>query len=111
VGFDQYNEPPNELPEETRTFARLCASLTEEAEAIRWYQQRLAAVEDAAEGTVGNMSHLLREHPPISEAAWRVVEDKARSRLTPALAARKLVDFAARMAGSTRPRTARGRPG
>jgi hypothetical protein len=49
VGFDQYHEPPNELPEETRTFARLCASLTEEAEAIRWYQQRLAAVEGAAE--------------------------------------------------------------
>jgi hypothetical protein len=39
VGFDQYHEPPNELPEETRTFARLCASLTEEAEAIGWYEQ------------------------------------------------------------------------
>ena len=41
VGFDQYHEPPEELPPETRTFARLCASLTEEAEAIGWYQQRL----------------------------------------------------------------------
>ena len=42
MGFDQYHEPPEELPEETRTFARLCASLTEEAEAIGWYEQRLA---------------------------------------------------------------------
>ena len=42
VGFDQYHEPPEELPAETRTFARMCASLTEEAEAIGWYEQRLA---------------------------------------------------------------------
>ena len=34
MGFDQYHEPPGELPSKTRTFARLCASLTEEAEAI-----------------------------------------------------------------------------
>ena len=33
-GFDQYHEPPDELPAATRTFARLCASLTEEADAI-----------------------------------------------------------------------------
>ena len=43
MGFDQYHEPPEELPQETRTFARLCASLTEEAEAIGWYEQRLAS--------------------------------------------------------------------
>jgi hypothetical protein len=42
MGFDQYHEPPHELPEATLTFARLCASLTEEAEAIGWYEQRLA---------------------------------------------------------------------
>jgi hypothetical protein len=42
MAFDQYHEPPHELPEATRTFARLCASLTEEAEAIGWYEQRLA---------------------------------------------------------------------
>src|SRR4029079_17714924 len=42
MGFDQYHEPAAELPDETRTFARLCASLTEEAEAIGWYEQRLA---------------------------------------------------------------------
>jgi hypothetical protein len=46
MGFDQYHEPPDELPAETRTFARLCASLTEEAEAIGWYEQRLALEQD-----------------------------------------------------------------
>jgi hypothetical protein len=46
VGFDQYHEPPAELPKETRTFARLCASLTEEAEAIGWYEQRMAVEPD-----------------------------------------------------------------
>ena len=46
MGFDQYHEPPDELPQATRTFARLCASLTEEAEAIGWYQQRLAIETD-----------------------------------------------------------------
>ncbi len=43
---DQYHEPPDELSPETRTFARLCTSLTEEAEAIGWYQQRLALEAD-----------------------------------------------------------------
>jgi hypothetical protein len=46
MGFDQYHEPPEWLPEETRTFARLCASLTEEAEAIGWYEQRIAGESD-----------------------------------------------------------------
>jgi uncharacterized protein len=46
MGFDQYHEPPDELSAETRTFARLCASLTEEAEAIGWYEQRLAVEPD-----------------------------------------------------------------
>ena len=48
MGFDQYHEPPEELPAKTRTFARLCASLTEEAEAIGWYEQRLAVEQDPA---------------------------------------------------------------
>jgi hypothetical protein len=46
MGFDQYHEPPEELSRETRTFARLCASLTEEAEALGWYEQRLAVETD-----------------------------------------------------------------
>ncbi|HYJ21471.1 MAG TPA: hypothetical protein VEW07_05540 [Solirubrobacterales bacterium] len=41
MGFDQYHEPPEELSAQTRTFARLCASLEEESQAIGWYQQRL----------------------------------------------------------------------
>jgi uncharacterized linocin/CFP29 family protein len=40
------------------------------------------------------MNHLLRESAPITEAGWRLIDDEARERLTPALAARKLVDFA-----------------
>lgn len=47
MGFDQYHEPPYELSARTRTFARMCASLTEEAEAIGWYEQRLAVESDA----------------------------------------------------------------
>jgi hypothetical protein len=44
--FDQYHEPPGELSEDARTFARICASLVEEAEAIGWYAQRLALEKD-----------------------------------------------------------------
>jgi uncharacterized linocin/CFP29 family protein len=40
------------------------------------------------------VSHLLREHAPISEAGWQRIDDEARRRLTSGLAARKLVDFA-----------------
>ena len=36
MGFDQYHEPPDELSDATRTFARMIASMTEEAEAIGW---------------------------------------------------------------------------
>ena len=42
MAFDQYHEPPGELSQETRTFARMIASLTEEAEAINWYEPRLS---------------------------------------------------------------------
>ena len=48
MGFDQYHEPPEELSQEMRTFARMIASLIEEAEAIGWYEQRIA-VEKSAE--------------------------------------------------------------
>ena len=46
MGFDQYHEPPDELPEETRTYVRVIQSLIEEAEAIDWYVQRLAVEKD-----------------------------------------------------------------
>lgn len=48
MGFDQYHEPAHELSQETRTFARMIASLTEESEAINWYEQRLSVEQDAA---------------------------------------------------------------
>ncbi len=41
MGTEQYHEPPNELPDHIRTFARICVSLQEEAEAIGWYEQRI----------------------------------------------------------------------
>ena len=47
MGFDQYHEPPEELPKETRTFARMILSLIEEAQAIDWYEQRLAVEQNA----------------------------------------------------------------
>jgi uncharacterized protein len=81
MGFDQYHEPPGELPAATRTFARMCASLTEEAEAIGWYQQRLAVEPDPqacaimrdAQGEEFkhfsmDFEFLLRQTPP-----WRAV--------------------------------------
>ena len=46
MGFNQYHEPVNELSEETRTFARMITSLTEEAEAIDWYEQRISVEKD-----------------------------------------------------------------
>jgi uncharacterized linocin/CFP29 family protein len=40
------------------------------------------------------MNHLLRELAPISGPGWELIDEEARERLKPALAARKLVDFA-----------------
>jgi uncharacterized linocin/CFP29 family protein len=40
------------------------------------------------------LNHLLRSLAPISDAGWAEIDDEARERLTAALAARKLVDFA-----------------
>ncbi|MGH2689511.1 MAG: hypothetical protein ACRDKW_11970 [Actinomycetota bacterium] len=42
MGTEQYHEPPGELDQKTRTFARMAASLQEEAEAIGWYEQRIS---------------------------------------------------------------------
>ena len=47
MGFDQYHEPPSELSDEVRTFARMITSVIEEAEAISWYEQRIAIEKDA----------------------------------------------------------------
>ncbi len=46
MAFDQYHEPPAELSEEIRTFARMILSLIEEAEAIDWYEQRMSVEKD-----------------------------------------------------------------
>jgi hypothetical protein len=58
MGFDQYHEPAHELPEETRTFARMVVSLTEEAEAINWYEQRIAVEKNKqAKAIMQNAQH------------------------------------------------------
>src|SRR5215831_4763399 len=57
---DQYHEPPEELSEETRTFARICASLIEESEAIGWYEQRLALERDP-------QAHAIMENAQLEE--------------------------------------------
>ena len=46
MGTQQYHEPPGELSQSARTFARILTSLVEEAEAIGWYEQRLAVEQD-----------------------------------------------------------------
>ena len=46
MGFEQYHEPAGELSQETRTFARMIASLMEEADAINWYEQRMSVEKD-----------------------------------------------------------------
>jgi len=76
MGFDQYHEPADELSQETRTFARMIAALTEEAEAINWYEQRISLEKNkTARAIMQNAQHeefkhfgmdlefLLREKP------------------------------------------------
>ena len=61
--FEQYHEPADELPERTRTFARICLSLIEEAEAIGWYEQRLAVETDRqAKAIMKNAQHEEMKH-------------------------------------------------
>jgi len=59
MGFDQYHEPPAELPADTRTFARMIVSLAEEADAINWYEQRITVEVDAD----------ARAHPRVGRAS------------------------------------------
>jgi uncharacterized protein len=47
MGTEQYHEPAADLSQEIRTFARMAASLQEEAEAIGWYEQRISLERDA----------------------------------------------------------------
>lgn len=47
MGFDQYHEPAQERPDDVRTFARMIVSLAEEADAINWYEQRMAVEKNA----------------------------------------------------------------
>jgi hypothetical protein len=63
MGFDQYHEPPNELSEKTRTFARMLTSMIEEAEAIGWYEQRLSLEKDRdARAIMKNAQHEEMKH-------------------------------------------------
>ena len=56
---DQYHEPPDELDADARTFARMIASLQEEAEAIGWYEQRMAVETNDQARSI--MEHAQRE--------------------------------------------------
>lgn len=63
MSFEQYHEPPEELDQATRTFARMIMSLIEEAEAIGWYEQRLAVEKDrVAAAVMENAQHEEMKH-------------------------------------------------
>ncbi len=63
MSFEQYHEPPEELDQATRTFARMIMSLIEEAEAIGWYEQRLAVEKDrVATAIMENAQHEEMKH-------------------------------------------------
>ena len=80
MGFEQYHEPAKELSQQTRTFARIIASLNEECEAINWYEQRISVEQDEEAKRIMqhaqeeeflhfsmDLEFLLRRHPK-----WRV---------------------------------------
>ena len=63
MGFEQYHEPADELSQKTRTFARMITSLTEEAEAIGWYEQRISLETDPeAAAIMKNAQHEEMKH-------------------------------------------------
>src|SRR6476660_4873182 len=83
---EQYHEPPGELPEDVRTFARMCTSLIEEAEAIGWYAQRLAVEQDTEAAAIMrdaqneefkhfsmDLEYLLRRTPRWRTVAQRIL--------------------------------------
>jgi hypothetical protein len=86
MGTEQYHEPPGELPPEVRTFARMCTSLIEEAEAIGWYQQRLALERDGQAAAIMrdaqqeefkhfsmDLEYLMRRHKLWRDVAARIL--------------------------------------
>jgi uncharacterized protein len=86
MGTEQYHEPPEELSQEARTFARMCTSLIEEAEAINWYAQRLAIERDSAAAALMrdaqneefkhfsmDLEYLLRRTPRWRAVAQRIL--------------------------------------
>ena len=86
MGFEQYHEPASELSQETRSLARMFASLTEEAEAIGWYSQRMSLEKDpAAKAIMQDAQHeemkhfgmdlefLLRKMPKFKETLERIL--------------------------------------
>ena len=83
---EQYHEPPSELPAEIRTRARILTSLIEEAEAIGWYEQRLALEQDREAAAIMrnagqeefkhfsmDLEYLLRKMPVWREIAQGVL--------------------------------------
>ena len=83
---EQYHEPPEELGDDVRTFARMCTSLIEEAEAINWYAQRLAVERDTAAAAIMrdaqneefkhfsmDLEYLLRRAPRWRTVAQRIL--------------------------------------
>src|SRR3982751_148638 len=93
---EQYHEPPEELAEDVRTFARMCTSLIEEAEAINWYAQRLAIERDSAAAAIMrdaqneefkhfsmDLEYLLRRSPRWRAAPASVPAPRARDRAAP----------------------------
>jgi uncharacterized protein len=83
---EQYHEPPAELSDDVRTYARVCTSLIEEAEAINWYAQRLAIERDQDAAAIMrdsqdeefkhfsmDLEYLLRRTPIWRQVAQRVL--------------------------------------
>ena len=86
MGTEQYHEPPQELPSQIRSIARILTSLQEEAEAIGWYEQRLAVEPDPeARAIMENAQHeefkhfgmsleyVLRRRPKMREELKRIL--------------------------------------
>src|SRR5256885_17022357 len=85
MGFEQYHEPANELSQQVRTFARMIVSLSEEAEAINWYEQRIALEKDkSARAIMENAQKEEMKHFSMdlewlvrSEGKWRGIAQGA----------------------------------